>query len=248
MIWMTVFTVALSKTRGIIGTGTTPIEQFWVVKKMDQGSISEVGEQAENGDEELGPQRGAMLAVWKFLGFKNPDIDQMSIFCKCCWAKFVGAGSNMSNLIHHISRKHVFEYQECRSASSTSAGNVGSGTTKEKMSRMSLKDTFARGTDERNKWWMDIINAISIHLAKDMVPLCTVQDDAFKWMIKTLDPRCFTQSKIFQPFHLFSNPFWWCIEPKRQESCQCPITYGLGCTSTTWSKVHMNASWLAFAS
>lgn len=154
MIWMAVFTVALSKTRGIIGPGTTPTEQFWVVKKMDQGSVSEVGEQAENGDEELGPKRGAMLAVWKFLGFKNPDIGQMSIFCKCCWAKVVGAGSNMSNLIHHISRKHVFEYQECRSASSTSAGNVGSGTAKKIGVRCRSKTRLQEGlTKETNGGW-----------------------------------------------------------------------------------------------
>lgn len=34
------------------------------MKKMDQGSVSEGGEQAENGAEELGPKRGTMLAVW----------------------------------------------------------------------------------------------------------------------------------------------------------------------------------------
>lgn len=111
---------------------------------MDQSSVSEVEEQAENEAEELGPKRGAML---KFFSLKKMDLDQMSIFCKYCWAKFVSAGSNTSNLIH-ISRKHVFEYQECRFASSE--GIVGSGTTKEKTSQMLLKDTFTRETDKRN--------------------------------------------------------------------------------------------------
>ena len=98
----------------------------------------------------------------------------------------------MSNLLHHPSRKHVLEYQECmklRSAPSTSAGNTGKA--KEKSSQMSLQDVFARGTpyDTKSKQWIKITNSITIHLAQDMVPLNTVEKAGSKQMIKMLDPR-----------------------------------------------------------
>ncbi len=64
---------------------------------------------------------------------------------------------------------------------------------------MSLKDTFARGTayDKKSKQWNDITNAITIHLAKDMVPLSIVEKDGFKEMIKTLDPRYVLPSRNY---------------------------------------------------
>lgn len=115
--------------------------------------------------------------------FKKSDVDQTTILCKCCWAKVVAGG----NFLHHLSCKHVLEYQECmklKSAPSTLAGCMRKA--KEKSSQMSLQDAFARGTryDRRSKWW----NSITIHLAKHMVPLNTVKK-GFKQMIKTLDPR-----------------------------------------------------------
>ncbi|KAK5868089.1 hypothetical protein PBY51_012531 [Eleginops maclovinus] len=134
---------------------------------------------AEHADtEELVPKKGAVSVVWKFFGFKKSDVYQTSILCKCCRAKVVFGGGNTSNLLHHLSRKHVVEYQECmklRSAPSTSAGNTGKA--KEKSSQMTLRDAFARGTayDKKSKRWVEITNSITIHIAKDMVPLSTVE-------------------------------------------------------------------------
>ncbi|XP_073667609.1 E3 SUMO-protein ligase ZBED1-like [Paramisgurnus dabryanus] len=150
---------------------------------------------AEHETEELVPKKGAGSVVWRFFGFQKSDVDQTTILCKCCRAKIQAKGGNTSNLLQHLSRKHVLEYQECMklksadSAPSTSAGNTGKP--KEKSSQMSLKDAFARGTfyDRKSKRWIEITNSITNHIAKDMVPLITVEKDGFKQMIKTLDPR-----------------------------------------------------------
>ncbi|XP_055040058.2 E3 SUMO-protein ligase ZBED1 [Misgurnus anguillicaudatus] len=150
---------------------------------------------AEHETEELVPKKGAGSVVWRFFGFQKSDVDQTTILCKCCRAKIQAKGGNTSNLLQHLSRKHVLEYQECMklksadSAPSTSAGNTGKP--KEKSSQMSLKDAFAKGTcyDRKSKRWIEITNSITNHIAKDMVPLITVEKDGFKQMIKTLDPR-----------------------------------------------------------
>ncbi|XP_073689131.1 E3 SUMO-protein ligase ZBED1-like [Garra rufa] len=136
-----------------------------------------------------------MSVVWKYFGFKKSDVDQTTIICKCCRAKVVATGGNTSNLLHHLRHKHVLQYEECmklRSASSsTSAGNDKVGTATQNATQTSLKDAFTKGTayDKKSKRWKDITNAITFHLAKDMVPLNTVEKIGFKEMIKVLDPR-----------------------------------------------------------
>jgi len=58
---------------------------------------------------------------------------------------------------------------------------------------------FARGSayDKKSKRWNDITNAITIHTAKDMVPLSTVEKDGFREMIKILDPRYVLPSRKY---------------------------------------------------
>ncbi len=106
--------------------------------KIDESSETEAVELDDT--EELVPKRGAVSVVWRFFGFKKSNVDQTTIFCKCCRAKVVAGGSNMRNLLHHLSRKHVLEYQECmklRSVYSTSASNTGKA--KEKSSQMKTR-------------------------------------------------------------------------------------------------------------
>ncbi|XP_044130059.1 E3 SUMO-protein ligase ZBED1-like [Bufo gargarizans] len=49
---------------------------------------------------------------------------------------------------------------------------------------------FCKGTpyDKKNGRWIEITNAITLYLCKDMVPFLTVEKSGFQNMIKTLDP------------------------------------------------------------
>lgn len=82
---------------------------------IKEQKIEMENEESETRDapEELVPKRGAVSAVWKFFGFKKSDADQKTIYCKVCRATVFAAGGNTSNLLHHLSRKHVLEHQEC---------------------------------------------------------------------------------------------------------------------------------------
>lgn len=138
--------------------------------------------------EQLIPKRGATSAVWNFFGFKMSDVDQTTVTWKCCRAKVVAGGGNISNLLHHLSWKHVLEYKEClklRSAPSTSTATTGSS------SHTSIKDAFFKGIlyEKKSKRWVEITNAITFHLVKDMVLIHNEEKDGFKMMVKKLDPR-----------------------------------------------------------
>uniref|UniRef100_A0A1B8XTJ4 BED-type domain-containing protein n=1 Tax=Xenopus tropicalis TaxID=8364 RepID=A0A1B8XTJ4_XENTR len=160
-------------------------------------------ENVTNKEEQLLPKTGAMSVVWKYFGFKKSDVEQTIIICKCCRAQVVAAGGNTSNLLHHLRHKHVLKYEECmklRSASSsTSAGNDRVDTATQNATQTSLKDAFTKGTayDKKSTWWNDITNAITFHLAKDMVSLNTVEKVGFKQMIKVLDPRYVLPSRNY---------------------------------------------------
>ncbi|RXN36491.1 zinc finger BED domain-containing 1-like protein [Labeo rohita] len=71
------------------------------------------------------------------------------------------------------------------------------GTATQNATQTSLKDAFTKGTayDKKSKRWNDITNAITFHLAKDMVPLNTVEKVGF--MIKVLDPRYVLPSRNY---------------------------------------------------
>ncbi|KAG2463510.1 KDM4B demethylase, partial [Polypterus senegalus] len=96
--------------------------------------------------EELLPKKGALSVVWRYFGFKRPDVDQTIIYCKCYRAKAVAGGSNTNNLLHHLSRKHALQYHECmelRLTPSTSSGKTETVTGHS--SQTSLVDAFAGG-------------------------------------------------------------------------------------------------------
>ncbi|KAE8575740.1 hypothetical protein XENTR_v10003928 [Xenopus tropicalis] len=166
---------------------------------MDEENVTN----KEKEEEQLVPKTGAVSVVWKYFGFKKSDVEQTIIICKCCRAKVVAAGGNTSNLLHHLRHKHLLKYQECMKlrseSSSTSAGSDRVGTATQNATQTSLKDAFAKGTayDKKSKRWNDITNAITFHLAKDLVPLNTVEKVGFKQMIKVLDPRYVLPSRNY---------------------------------------------------
>ncbi|XP_037124783.1 E3 SUMO-protein ligase ZBED1-like [Syngnathus acus] len=153
-------------------------------KKNNEHFEMEISEVEPNeGEDELVTKRGAVSVVWRYFGFKKYDYDQKNILCKICFIKVAATGGNTSNLLHHLCRRHVSEYEECmklKTAPFTSAGN-----------QRTIQETTTRGApyDRKSKRWTDITNAITIHLAKDLVALNTVEKEGFKHMIKTLDPR-----------------------------------------------------------
>lgn len=65
--------------------------------KNSESSGTEVPQQIEHDTKEPVPKRGNRSVVWKFVWlFKKMSIKEQ--FSKCCRAKVVGAGGNMSNL------------------------------------------------------------------------------------------------------------------------------------------------------
>ncbi|KAL3976330.1 CD59 antigen [Sarotherodon galilaeus] len=127
-------------------------------------------------EEVLVKKTGATSVIWNWFGFRQSDTEQKNIICKLCRATVISKTGNTSNLFHHLKTKHILEYQESRRPISR---------------QTNIFQAFSKGTPyaKTSQRWIDITNAITVYLCKDMVPFLTVEKSGFKNMVKTLDPR-----------------------------------------------------------
>ncbi|KAL3972567.1 protein-disulfide reductase (glutathione) [Sarotherodon galilaeus] len=144
-------------------------------------------------EEVLVKKTGATSVIWNWFGFRQSDTEQKNIICKLCRATVISKTGNTSNLFHHLKTKHILEYQESQKLRTAQRPNQSSGNKKGDLTRQqtNIFQAFSKGTPyaKPSQRWIDITNAITVYLCKDMVPFLTVEKSDFKNMVKTLDPR-----------------------------------------------------------
>ncbi|XP_069821004.1 E3 SUMO-protein ligase ZBED1-like [Dendropsophus ebraccatus] len=145
-------------------------------------------------EEVLIRKTGATSVIWTWFGFKESDVEQKNIICKLCRARIIAKMGNTTNLFYHLKTKHVLEYEDSQKlrppqTPSQSSGNQKGGPAPTQ--QINILKAFSKGIpyDKRNRRWIEITNAITLFLCKDMVPFLTVEKSGFQNMIKTLDPR-----------------------------------------------------------
>lgn len=150
-------------------------------------------ENEPSGEEILVPKRGGTSVIWDWFGFKTSDTEQASNICKLCRRVVVAKGGNTSNLFHLLKNSHPRQYQEAtatRGKISTSGTGSASGA-RPKTTQVTLQASFTSATpyDKNSKRWKDITRAITLYIAKDMVPIQTVERDGFRYVVRTLDSK-----------------------------------------------------------
>lgn len=141
-------------------------------------------------------------AVWKYFGFLKSDKKQSSVRCKLCRRPVPTKSGNTTNMFHHLKQYHPLEHTECKKIQSqTSAGKVSRPPrTSEACASTSVAATQQQQTivsafsstvpyDKKTKRHKDITNAIAYCIAKDMLPISTVENKGFNKLIKVIDPR-----------------------------------------------------------
>ncbi|XP_057216122.1 E3 SUMO-protein ligase ZBED1-like [Triplophysa rosa] len=148
----------------------------------------------EGNAEQLVPKKNSTSVIWKWFGFSPTDTAQTAVICKCCNDKIRTSDGNTTNLFNHLKRKHPKEYADSQIITGPHART--SGTTKQpettRLKQTTLtKDAFEKGTpyDRTSKRWKDVTDAVTFYLAKDMIPIKTVENEGFKRLLKVVDPR-----------------------------------------------------------
>lgn len=144
-----------------------------------------------NTAEELIPKKGATSVVWNWFGYKRADKEQTTVICKQCKNTVISKGGNTSNLFHHLKHRHPVQYEECQKAREESSTADARKPKQSRLVQHGIAESLASCTpyDRKSKRWKDITQAVTICLAKDMMPIQTVEKEGFKQLVKKLDPR-----------------------------------------------------------
>lgn len=124
--------------------------------------------------------------IWRWFGFKVADEQQNKVFCRECRKHIPTKGSSTTNLFHHLQQRHKVQYEECvklRAAPQSVKSPAPKQTTVQKSFTHSVP--YAKKSEK----WGNITKAVAVHIAKDMVPIATVEQDGFIQLLKTMDPR-----------------------------------------------------------
>ncbi|KAI5107252.1 zinc finger BED domain-containing protein 1-like [Silurus meridionalis] len=131
-------------------------------------------------------KKGAHCTVWNFFGFKPDDDAQRVVICKQCFGIVAAPQGNTTNLYNHLRRRHKIQYELAMKDKGATPKNTSRQTTQTSITPTLHGASPYPSSSQRHK---DITNAIAYHLAKDMAPINTVENEGFKAMIKTLDKR-----------------------------------------------------------
>lgn len=136
-------------------------------------------------------------AVWRWFGYGKSDQEQTKPVCKICRRVVPARTGNTTNLFNHLRRHHPTNYTESvtlRAQASTTPHTQPSKATTSPVSinkQQFIQSCFAAIApyEKQSKRSKTITSAITYCLAKDMMPLNTVEKEGFRKLIKVLDPR-----------------------------------------------------------
>lgn len=146
--------------------------------------------------EDLIPKKGNVSSViWNWFGFVASDTEQTAPRCKVCLA-VATKGSCTTNLLQHLKQRHAAEWERCCSLrKEQDRGSPSPATTKQP----SVLETFTNCIpyDKKGARWKAITDAVAMYIAKDVVPIYTVEKPGFIHLLKVLDPRYVLPSRKY---------------------------------------------------
>ena len=150
--------------------------------------------------EDLVAKPKCVSGVWGYFGFIPNDQGQPQnineAICKLCFRstghlpKPVAVhGGNTSNLFSHLRVRHAAVHAEVKAAMATK--EASKSTCKSSHQQVTLADTLNKGQayPRGSRKWKELTDSVTRCIAKDMMPLCTVEKEGFRNLVHTLDPR-----------------------------------------------------------
>ena len=124
----------------------------------------------------------------------------------------------MTNLFNHLKQQHPKQYAESqalrRSATLQPAEANVNITARPKKTTPTQAFEGGAPYEMTSKQWKEVTEAITFYLAKDMVPIKTVENEGFQRLLKVVDPRYELSSRKY-----FSNT----AVPRMYTECRAKI-------------------------
>ncbi|KAF0031713.1 hypothetical protein F2P81_016268 [Scophthalmus maximus] len=116
------------------------------------------------------------------------DRSQTNVVCKLCKTVIPTKTGNTTNFFYHLSRSHPLEHSRIRQQLPTTS--VAANATPQKQQQTTMERYSASVPyDKASKSYKDITKAVAYHIAKDMLPLSTVEKPGYKNLPHVPDPR-----------------------------------------------------------
>ena len=189
--------------------------------------------------EDLVPKPGATKSpVWACFGFvagaDGKPANEEKTVCRECGRTVATKGSNTSNLLSHLRNSHATIYSRIK-------GNIG-GEAAAKCSQPSgsgglqqtLAGSFVKVTPyaRNSKKWEKLTDADTFCLAKDVMPIYSVEKPGFQQLLKEFDPQYVLPSRKY-----FSNTAIPTLYAKTREKVVSEVGHAQHFAATTdlWS-------------
>ena len=113
---------------------------------------------------------------------KDPDLP----VCHLCNKSVAAKGSNTSNLLSHLHFRHPLKYTEVENERKTKSKPLTSNVTQPTIVDTVHKTKKYKGNGKK---WKQLTDSTTFRLAKDMLPIYTVEKVSFKKLFNTMEPQ-----------------------------------------------------------
>lgn len=144
--------------------------------------------------QELHKKPGSKSQVWNYFGLeeKNGELIKETAICRTCFRKVATKNGNTSNLLAHLRTSHATLFSEVKTAMKESQPSTSSSSSRKRTSdQLTLVESIERVQkyERKGKKWKELTDAVMFYLAKDCLPLYTVEKPGFRKLVETLDSR-----------------------------------------------------------
>ena len=138
--------------------------------------------------EELLPKLGVKSPVWTYFGMEAQSGDK--VICRECRRAVSAKNGNTSNLFSHLKNNHPRLYGSVKEASQGTQKRATVATEKNlRQPSIAVSLTKFQKYDRKSRKWQSLTESATYFLAKDMLPLYSVEKQGFKRMIASFDER-----------------------------------------------------------
>ncbi|XP_071344173.1 E3 SUMO-protein ligase ZBED1-like [Trachinotus anak] len=178
---------------------------------------------AATSEEEIVDKNGTVSSpVWEFFGFYKSGRNQTNVVCKLCKNVVPTKSGNTTNLFYHLSRAHALEHSRIKQPRPI----------QQKQQTTTERYSTSVPYDKSSKCHKDITEAVAYYIAKDMLPLSTVEKPGFKNLLHVLDPRYVLPGRKYFSKTAITKLYLKCKESVQQEILSAKY---FATTSDLWS-------------
>ena len=146
---------------------------------------------------ELARKSGTKSVIWDYFGLEvgadGKPVDDGSALCRSCRKRVIAKHGNTSNLLAHLRTNHPTLHTQAKAAMEGKGKQPARKATPAPptSSQQTLQEsiTVRVAYERKSAKWKELTDAVTYFIAKDSLPIFTVEKSGFKRLMRTFDPR-----------------------------------------------------------